>query len=178
MELEEDFEKLNLPAEDRPPMAELPPVRLVAVDDVVLLTPPGREPRLNAFYVGLLKMEREDSELPSRPPTEPILGNAVPQMSPVRVRPPLPPLPRGAMQGPVYRAENHRVCFHVIEPPSERDSLRPLGIEVPSLTSARLQIEQMEIEYTRQRGLYPGQDSLLLQDPGGNWVEITESRPV
>lgn len=174
----DDFPPLNLPSDPRPPMAELPPVRLIAVDDVVLPTAAGREALLDAFYVGLFRMEREDVELASRPPTELVLGGAVPRLSPARVRSELPPLPSRAMQGPVYRAENHRICFHVLEPPIERETLRPLGIEVPSLTSTRLQIEQMEIEYTRQRGLYPGQDALLLQDPAGNWIEMTESRPV
>ena len=178
MELADDSDPLNLKRDPRPTIPEPPPVRLIAVEDVVLLTPPGREALLDAFYVGLLRMEREDYELPARPPTEPILGNTAPKMPPPRARRPLPAVPVGAMQGPVYRAENRRVSFHVLEPLIARESLRPLGIEVPSLISARLQIEQMEIEYTRQKGLYPGQESLLLMDSGGNWIEIMESRPV
>lgn len=178
MELAENSDPLRLPPDRRPAMPEPPPVRLVSVDDVVLLTPPGRESSLDAFYVTLLRMEREDETVPARSATEPILGDAVPEASTSRIRRPLPSLTPGGEAGPVYRAENHRVCFHVLEPLIERDSLRPLGIEVPSLTSTRLQLEQMEIEYTRQKGLYPGQDSLLVRDPGGNWVEISESRPV
>ncbi|QOV90296.1 VOC family protein [Humisphaera borealis] len=178
MELADDSEPLKLQRDPRPILPEPPPVRLVAVDDVVLLTPPGKEPQLDAFYVGLLRMEREDQELPVRPPTAPILGDAAPNLPAARVRRPLPALPAGAIQGPVYRAEKHRVSFHVLEPLFERDSLRPLGVEVPSLTSTRLQIERLEIDYTRQKGLYAGQDSLLLKDPGGNWIEIMESRPI
>lgn len=178
MELAPDSDPLKLPPDPRPPIPEPPPVRLVAVEDCVLFTPPGQEALLDAFYIGLLKLEREDVDLPSRPPTEPILGEVVRKVTPARVRGPLPRLVGRVIQGPVYRAENHRISFHVHEPLIERQSLRPLGIEVPSLTSTRLQIEQMEIEYTRQKGIYAGEDSLLLQDPGGNWIEITESRPV
>ena len=179
MELADDSDPLNLKRDPRPTIPEPPPVRLIAVEDVILLTSPGKEALLDAFYVGLLKMDREDHELPVRPLTEPILGDATPKVLPPRARRrPLPVVPAGGLQGPVYRAENRRVSFHVLEPPIERESLRPLGIEVPSLTSARLQIEQMEIEYARQKGLYPGHDSLLLMDPGGNWIEIMESRPV
>jgi hypothetical protein len=35
-----------------------------------------------------------------------------------------------------------------------------------------------EIEYEWHRGVGPGQDRLLLQDPVGNWIELGEFRPV
>ena len=34
------------------------------------------------------------------------------------------------------------------------------------------------MEYTRQRGLNLGEESLVLLDPAGNWVEIVEMRVV
>ena len=42
-----------------PRVAELPPVRLVAVEDVRLLAPPGVEAALDGFYVGLWQLRRE-----------------------------------------------------------------------------------------------------------------------
>src|SRR5947209_20534128 len=51
------------PIEDRRPrMDELPPVRLVAVEDVRLPTPPGLEEQLDLFYVGLWQFERDLTE--------------------------------------------------------------------------------------------------------------------
>ena len=178
MELADSAEPLNLRPDRRPVLTDPPPVRLVAVDDVVLITAPGRERDLDAFYVELLRFEREDVPPPARREVEPILGGAAPKVPPARVTRPLPPLHARGLQGPVYRAENARVSFHVHEPLIERDTLRAQGIEVPSLAAVAEQLEQREIEYTRQKGLYPGQQSLLLQDPGGNWVEISESRPI
>jgi hypothetical protein len=40
-------------------MDEPPPVRLIAVDDVRLLTPPGIVEKLDAFYVDLLEFTRD-----------------------------------------------------------------------------------------------------------------------
>lgn len=80
----------------------------------------------------------------------------------------------------VYRAENVRLRFEVVAQPEpiERGTLRPLGIEVVSLSEAELKLVEAEREYIRQRGLTPGQNSLLLQDPAGNWVELFEVRRV
>ncbi len=76
---------------------------------------------------------------------------------------------------PVYRAENARIIFQVTEIPSPRASLRPLGIEVTSLAEMEAKLVEEEIEYTRQRGITPGQDVLLLLDPAGNWLELNEA---
>jgi hypothetical protein len=133
-------------ADGRPLMDEPPPVRLVAVEDVRLPTPPGIDEQLDEFYVGLWQFEREAGE-------------------------------SGAI---VYRAENVRLRL-VIErerKPIERDTLRPQGIEVASLSEAELKRVEAEREYIRQRGLTPGQESLLLQDPAGNWIELFEVRRV
>jgi hypothetical protein len=76
----------------------------------------------------------------------------------------------------VYRAENFRLRFEVVadQKPIERDSVRPMGVVVPSLRDAELKLAMAEIGYDRQRGLVPGQYSLLVQDPAGNWVELFE----
>ena len=78
--------------------------------------------------------------------------------------------------GVAYHAENFRLVVDVHEPPVARDDLRPLGIEVRSLAEAEQKLIAAEIEYARQRGITPGQESLLLMDPAGNWIELGEPR--
>src|SRR3954447_17074825 len=77
-----------------------------------------------------------------------------------------------------YRAENFTVRFVVHETPPPRESLRPLGVIVLSLADAERKLLEREIEYTRQRGVTPGSESLLVLDPAGNWVEIQEDRRI
>jgi hypothetical protein len=78
----------------------------------------------------------------------------------------------------IYRSENFDVIFTVEEPPVRRDTLRALGVEVQSLADAERKLIEAEIAYTRQRGLLPGHDALLVLDPGGNWLQLTESRTI
>ena len=133
------------PVTDRRPRMDEPlPVKLVAVDDVRLVSPGGIEEELDAFYVGLWQFQRD-------------VGEA----------------------GVVYRADNFRLRFEIVpDDQLERDSLRPQGIEVMSLAEAEEKLIEEELEYIRQRGLTPGQASLLLLDPAGNWIEIFECRPI
>lgn len=121
------------------------PVRIVAVEDVHLPTPPGQDGQLDAFYVGLWQLQRDTQQT-----------------------------------GIVYRAENVRLRFDVVtdQKPIERDTLRAQGIEIVSLGEAELKLLAAEREYIRQRGLTPGQESLLVQDPAGNWIELFEVRRV
>ena len=77
-----------------------------------------------------------------------------------------------------YRADNFVLHFNVIEPPLRRDDLRPLGIEVPSLADLALKLIEAEIDYTHQRGLLPGEESIVMVDPAGNWLEIIDRRSV
>lgn len=74
----------------------------------------------------------------------------------------------------VYKAENFRLLFTVMEPPILRDDLRPIGIEVESLTTVRQALQDREIDYKYDRALFTGQDLYLLQDPAGNWVQISQ----
>ena len=74
----------------------------------------------------------------------------------------------------VLRAENLRLRFSVLEPPITRDNLRTLGIEVAAIAESEAKLLEANIPYVRQRGLMPGQDTLSLQDPAGNWLAITE----
>jgi hypothetical protein len=78
----------------------------------------------------------------------------------------------------VYRSETFDLIFVVEEPPVRRDTLRALGIEVQSLAQTEQKLLERQIPYTRQKSLIPGQESLLLMDPAGNWLAITEVRNV
>ena len=77
-----------------------------------------------------------------------------------------------------YRADNFVLRFDVFEAPIEHESLRPQQIEVLSLNVAEKKLIDAELEYARQKSLTPGQESLLLLDPAGNWIELTERRIV
>ena len=129
-------------ADRRARVPEPLPVRLVAVDDVTLPAAAGLERDLDAFYVALLKFERDAADL----------------------------------EHLIYRADNFRLRFDVVEGPVRRESLRPAGIEVPSLAALEGVLVATERPYVRQKGLAPGQQSLALLDPAGNWIEVVEMR--
>jgi hypothetical protein len=78
----------------------------------------------------------------------------------------------------IYDAENQRLCFDVLEPPIGRDTVRPTGIEIRSIPALEQQLIDAQIPHTRQIGLVPGEDSILLQDPAGNWLNVSEMRIV
>jgi hypothetical protein len=78
------------------------------------------------------------------------------------------------VEGIVYRAENFRLRFDVHECPQPRDDMRPIGIAIPSFGEMMEKLSDREIEFVRQRGISPAQDTLLLRDPAGNWVELSE----
>jgi hypothetical protein len=139
-----------LPAVDRRPrVPEPPPVRLVAVRDVRLPAAAGAVPLLDNFYVGLFAFERD------------------------------------ARAGPgelAYRAENYRLVFDVFRgpsgPPPPREGYRPVGIELKSLADAERKLIDAELEYTRQKAVMTGVESIVLLDPAGNWVELFELREI
>ena len=74
----------------------------------------------------------------------------------------------------IYHAENLSLHIHLIDELPERD-LRPLGIEVESLADIAQRLNEREIEFELQKGLLPGQRTVLLQDPAGNWVAISQA---
>jgi len=167
MELEPSTGTEPAPPDPRPSMPEPPPVRLMAVDDVRLPAASGVEKALDSFYVMLLGFEREDVVV--KRPTPRIALPAGPR---ARESEPSAEAP----SGPVYRSENFRLRFQMVEPPVAHPSLRPQGIEVRSISEAEAKLTEAEIEYSRERALVPGQESLLLRDPAGNWLALTESR--
>jgi hypothetical protein len=75
----------------------------------------------------------------------------------------------------VYRGANFALVFEICEPPVVRHDMRAIGIEVQSLGMIEQQLIDQEIEFSLQRGLLPGDVSILLQDPAGNWLELTEA---
>lgn len=76
-----------------------------------------------------------------------------------------------------YQSDNFILHFDVArDTPIPHESLRPQGIEVISLARTEKRLLDEEIEYSRQRSITPGQQSLLLLDPAGNWIEIGEMR--
>lgn len=78
----------------------------------------------------------------------------------------------------VYRADNFRLIFDILEPPITRDEIRPNGILVRSLATLQEQLIDREIEFEWHRGIAPGMHRVVLQDPAGNWVSIGERREV
>ena len=137
-------------ADRRPRVPEPLPVKLVAVNDTRLPAAAGLERRLDAFYVGLFGFERRHDA----------------------------PHEVGADATLAYRADNFTLRLSVQEPPVRRPDLRPLGVEVPSLAALEGKLIEAEHEYERQRGLLPGEATLVLVDPAGNSVEVVEMKAV
>jgi hypothetical protein len=79
---------------------------------------------------------------------------------------------------PIYRADNFRVLFEVVEALPQRYSVRPLQVEVPRVGEIEFGLIERKIEYTRMRGISPGEERLSVQDPAGNWIEVVEYRAI
>jgi hypothetical protein len=79
-----------------------------------------------------------------------------------------------AEQEIVYRSENFRLRIDVHEVPPDRDEMRPIGIAIPSLAEMMQSLTDRDIEFVLQRGISAAQETLLLRDPAGNWVELSE----
>src|SRR5882757_9525798 len=62
MELDNPDFEFQPPADQRPTIPEPPPVRLVAVEDVTLPATAAEAAKFDAFYVGLLRFERDAKE--------------------------------------------------------------------------------------------------------------------
>ena len=127
----------------RPRMPEPLPVRIVAIEDVILPVLAGLEVQLDEFYVGLLEFARD-----------------------------------GDRRQLIYHADNFAIRFNVQELLPQRGEYRPLQIEVQSLLLAEQKLLDAKIQYIRQRTLTPGEESLALLDPAGNWVELVEYRAI
>ena len=79
----------------------------------------------------------------------------------------------------VFRAENFRLRFDEVDQvPVERETVKPLGIQVPSLIAVERRLADAEIEYIRETALQLGRRIILAQDPAGNWLELFEARVI
>ena len=78
----------------------------------------------------------------------------------------------------IYHADNFALRFVIHETPPQRGEYRPVQIVVQSLGVAEHKLIEAKLEYVRQRTLTPGEESLVLLDPAGNWVEIVERREI
>jgi hypothetical protein len=78
----------------------------------------------------------------------------------------------------IYRAENFRLRFVIHELPQSRQDMRSIGITVPSFPDLIQRLNDLEIPFIRQKGLSPGEESLLLRDPAGNWLQLFEMKLV
>ncbi len=76
----------------------------------------------------------------------------------------------------IYRAENLRLKVAVLECPIPREDYRPLAVAVDSLGDLVGRLHEAKIEFVHHYGLTPGHDNLLVSDPAGNPVEISETR--
>jgi len=62
VELDHPNFEFTPPADRRPTIPEPPPVKVIAVEDVYLGATTDESAKLDAFYVGLLKFERDKNE--------------------------------------------------------------------------------------------------------------------
>lgn len=76
----------------------------------------------------------------------------------------------------IYRAENLRLRLVNHEVPPPRLDYRPLGMVVPSLAELELRLVEAKYEFARRRGLFAGSECLVLIDPCGNYIEVSEGR--
>ena len=58
------------------------------------------------------------------------------------------------------------------------DDMRMMGIIVRSLEDAQRKLRDARIEFTFEHGLTAGEERLLLLDPAGNWIRITQSTQI
>ena len=79
---------------------------------------------------------------------------------------------------PAYDAENARVNFVIVETPPERDHVRPIGVQTPRYGVILETLEASGVDFEVVRGLGVGSDALLLRDPAGNWLAVSDLREV
>jgi hypothetical protein len=151
-----------------------PPVRLLAIADVTLLTPPGQERVLDTLFLVILRFEPFEALPPGVSP-KPRFAETLAKSHQVSPRlpghrpadlPP-PPGPRG------YKAENFTLHYRPADNISA-EQLKFLGIEVPDLHSLTQRLLELRIPYERFVGLTPGMVYLQLIDPAGNVLHITQ----
>lgn len=156
----------DLPA----PMAEPPPVRLLAIAAVTVLCPPGHEAALDRLYLDILRFHPADPAL--KPPPRSSFAAAQlthPKLTgPATPTRPTPPLPR------TYLAEN--LPLHYLPTPQlTPHQTKLIQLQVPSLRDLTQRLLDAQIPYQFVRGLAPGLVHLEITDPAGHLLQILES---
>lgn len=75
----------------------------------------------------------------------------------------------------IYRAANFRLRLTVVERRPPREDFSLTGFVVPSLAELMQRLDESKIVYVRQRSIWAGTDSIILLDPAGNSIEVTET---
>lgn len=79
---------------------------------------------------------------------------------------------------PIYQADNFRLLFDLPRRELIQEDFRTTKVIVQSLRELQAKLLEAEIEHERQKGVNPGEEAIILQDPDGNWLEIHERRIV
>jgi hypothetical protein len=173
-DLEEGNPTFALRADGRPQLPVPPPVKLLAVADVVVPVTAGNERWLDTMYVRCLGFEVFDPSSPARAVKyeETIRRPAgAPERLPGKSPEDLPPVP-----GPRhYRAENLALHFDVVEKLTP-EQLKLIQVEVPQLEEIVRRLLERQIPYERFRGLLPGLVHVQVFDPVGHVIQISEGR--
>jgi catechol-2,3-dioxygenase len=74
----------------------------------------------------------------------------------------------------VYGAENVNLRFDLQKDPAPREEYRTLGIQIESINELEHRLSDAQIEYERRRGMRSGSEMIVLRDPAGNWLELSE----
>ncbi|MCC6240220.1 MAG: hypothetical protein IT448_07990 [Phycisphaerales bacterium] len=78
----------------------------------------------------------------------------------------------------VYQSDSHCLRLRLQEPVIHRQDYRPAVIQIRSLDEMQRKLVDRQIEHVRQKSVAVGYESLSLQDPAGNWLELVEAREV
>lgn len=79
----------------------------------------------------------------------------------------------------VFRADRHALRLDVLEPPVERDTVRPTRVSVDaSLVDLAEQLTERAIPFEWVYDIEVATRHLLLQDPAGNWLSVDQRSPL
>jgi hypothetical protein len=176
MELEPGVPGFVPTKEDRGVMVEPPPVRVIAVGDVILLTPAGHERFLDLLFLGALKFDPADVNDPRHRSRQ---GPAIGRVPAEAVRlPGKGPSVEAVKPGDrSYKSENVAVHYKVVEKLLP-ENLKLVQVEVREvgLEEVAQRLLERQIPYERVRGLNPGMVHLQIMDPAGHVVQVFEGR--
>lgn len=160
-------------ADARRRMPEPPPVKVLAIADVILLTTPGSEKFLDTLYLSVLRFDSDETA------GKPRYAETFSSPSDAAERLPGKGLPPSTTKpGPrTYHGENFSVHYHPTATLTPQQ-LKLIQFQVPSLEEIVKRLLEYEISYERFRGITLGQLHLQLTDPAGHVIQIFESRQI